>query len=67
MSTGDEETKSTDSSTQKESFQGKKAEPAFLLWKDDFILSTQDERFWMKIRGRSRYMTCIFLLRWMES
>ena len=29
----------------------KKAKPVIAFWKNDFILSTADEEFWMKIRG----------------
>ncbi len=39
----------------KDTFENSKATPAFLLWKDDFILSTADEKFWMKIRGNVHF------------
>jgi len=41
----------------KEEFQKKKVKPAFAFWKDDFFLSTADERFWMKIRGNLHFDT----------
>lgn len=36
---------------------GKKAEPVLGFWKNDFFLSTPDEKFWMKIRGNLHFDT----------
>ncbi|RLA94162.1 MAG: hypothetical protein DRG25_03075 [Deltaproteobacteria bacterium] len=33
----------------------KKAKPVIAFWKNDFILSTPDESFWMKIRGNLHF------------
>ncbi|OEU48998.1 MAG: hypothetical protein BA872_03075 [Desulfobacterales bacterium C00003060] len=41
----------------KETFQGKKVTPAYSFWKNDFFLSTEDEEFWMKIRGNLHFDT----------
>lgn len=35
----------------------KKAQPVIAYWKDDFVLSTPDERFMMKIRGNIHFDT----------
>jgi phosphate-selective porin len=45
-----QQVKSTASGT-KDTFEGKKVEPVYSFWKNDFFLSTADENFWMKIRG----------------
>lgn len=39
----------------KEEFQKKKVKPVFAFWKNDFFLSTPDEKFWMKIRGNLHF------------
>ena len=39
----------------KETFQKKKVTPAFTFWKNDYFLSTEDENFWMKIRGNLHF------------
>jgi phosphate-selective porin len=44
----------------KETFQKKKVTPAFAFWKNDFFLSTQDENFWMKIRGNLHFDTKLY-------
>ena len=37
--------------------QKKKAQPVIAYWKDDFFLSTADEKFWIKIRGNLHFDT----------
>ena len=35
----------------------KKSKEAFTFWENDFFLSTQDENFWMKVRGNLHFDT----------
>lgn len=39
----------------KETFRKKAVKPSFTFWKNDYFLCTEDEQFWMKIRGNLHF------------